>query len=89
MFNYLVWKRKHPRQFINLFTFEKKLLDLLSLKDTPLPSGSCVLTYTVCKLTSADMFLISVALWSAIELILEGLSLIRIVCRLRKCLIIG
>jgi hypothetical protein len=40
---------------------------LLGLKDTPTPSRSCVLPHAVCKLISADIFLVSVAVWSVLQ----------------------
>lgn len=42
-----------------------------ALKDTP-PSPSCVLPDTACKHISADMFLVSITLWSPVAFILWG-----------------
>jgi hypothetical protein len=69
MFDYLAWKRKHLQQFVDLYGFEISDLDLLALKDTPPPSRSCVLPDAACKCTSADMFLVSITVWSLVELI--------------------
>jgi hypothetical protein len=76
MFDYLAWKRKHLQQFVDLYGFEIIILDLLALKDTPLPSSSCVLPDTVCKCISADMFLVSIIVWSFVEVILSSSELI-------------
>jgi len=77
MFNYLVWKRKHLQQFVALYGFEISNLDLLALKDTSLPSRSCMLPDTICKCVSADMFLVSITAWSLIDAIWCGLQIIR------------
>jgi hypothetical protein len=69
MFNYLAWKREHLQQFVDLYGFEMSNLDLLALKDTPHPSHSCVLPDTICKRVSADMFLVSIIVWSSMEVI--------------------
>jgi hypothetical protein len=76
MFDYLAWKRKHLQQFVDLYCFEISNVDLLALKGTPLPSRSCVLPDTVCKCVSADMFLVSITLWSPVEVILCRLPII-------------
>lgn len=72
MFAYLAWKRKHLQQFVDLYDFEIGNLDLLALKDAPFPSRLCVLPDTVCRRISADMFLVSITVWSLVELILCG-----------------
>src|SRR6267154_1007098 len=75
MFDYLVWKRKHLQQFVDLCGFESNL-DILASKDTPPPSRSCVLPNTVCKRVSTDMFLISITVYSLLEVIYCGLYII-------------
>jgi hypothetical protein len=72
MFDYLAWKRKHLQQFVNQCGFEICNLDLLALKDTSLPSRLCVLPDTVCKSVSTDMFLVSITVWSPLELLWCG-----------------
>ena len=72
MFDYLAWKRKHLQPFVDVSGFEISNLDLLALKDTPLPSDLCVLPDTVCKRVSADMFLVSITVWSPVEVIACG-----------------
>ncbi|KAF8498213.1 ankyrin repeat-containing domain protein [Russula emetica] len=42
---------------------------LLALKDVPLSSHPCVLPRRVCKFMSGDMFLISVSVWSTLQLV--------------------
>ena len=64
VFDFLVWTRKPRGQSVNFIQTKEISADLLGLKDTPVPSPSCVLPYAACKLMSADMFLISVAVWS-------------------------
>ncbi|KAI9430729.1 hypothetical protein F5148DRAFT_1271939 [Russula earlei] len=41
-------------------------IHLHSLKHVPLPTPACVLPYAICRLTSADMFLFSIAAWSTL-----------------------
>jgi hypothetical protein len=69
MFDYLAWNCKHLQQFVDLSSFEISDLDLLALKDTPPPSRSCVLPNTICKYFSGDMFLVSITVWSPVQLI--------------------
>jgi hypothetical protein len=71
MFDYLAWKRKNLQQFVDLYSFDISNLDL-ALKDTPLPSRSCVLPDTICKRVSTDMFLVSITVWSPVEVIFCG-----------------
>ena len=52
---------------MTLFTVTTPCTDLLALKDAPLPSRSCVLPYAICKITSADMLLVSIAVWSVLQ----------------------
>ena len=70
MFDYLAWKRKHLQQFVDLSGFEISDLDILLLKDTPPPSRSCALPDIICERISGDMFLVSITVWSLVELIL-------------------
>jgi hypothetical protein len=74
MFDYLVWKRKYLQQFVDIYGFEISNLDL-ALKDT-LPSRSCVLPDTVCKRISTDMFLVSITVWSHMDVIWCGQAII-------------
>jgi hypothetical protein len=69
VFDYLVWTRKYDRHTINPFAFNCAYADLLALMDTALSSPSCVLPDAVCKVMSADMSLISVALRSTLQAI--------------------
>ncbi len=39
IFDHLVWKRKHPRQFVNLFAFEKKIVRPSCLEGYPSSIG--------------------------------------------------
>jgi hypothetical protein len=84
MFDYLAWKRKRLQQFVDLYGFEISNLDLLALKDTPLPSRSCVLPDVVCKRISADMFLVSITVFSLLEVMLCTAYVRRIWTRLRR-----
>jgi len=42
---------------------------LLTLKDLPMPARSCLLSHSFCKVISADMFLISITVWSTLNLV--------------------
>jgi len=68
IFDYLVWIRKHRRHFPILFTLINPDVDLRNLKHSPFSVRSCLLPHTVCKAMSADMFLISIAVWSTLNL---------------------
>ncbi|KAF8460709.1 hypothetical protein DFH94DRAFT_790394 [Russula ochroleuca] len=79
VFDYLVWTRRHRQHLVTSFHVEKTCADLLALKDIPLPSRSCVLPYAVCELMSADMFLISVAVWSTLQHAWSAMTLMDVV----------
>lgn len=68
LFDYLTWACKyHPS--IPLRLFIDIPLDFSSLEDTPALSPTCFLPASVCNLTTVDMFLFSVAIWSTLQLV--------------------
>ena len=79
IFDYLVWTRKHHRHSVNPFVFNGACADLLALMDTALSSPSCVLPDAVCKVMSADMFIVSIALWSTVQLLWGAMTIINVV----------
>ena len=82
-FDYLAWICGYyrPSDFLSL-----TITDLVTLNGAPLRS-SCVLPHEVCRLVSGDMFLSSVAAWSSLQLMWNGIvavnygDVVWIVCR--------
>ena len=78
VFDYLVWTRKYHKYSINPFKFNCACADLFALMDTAHSSLSCVLPDAVCKVMSTDMFLISVTLWSTLQLLWGAMTIINV-----------
>ena len=80
MFDYIVWTRKYHRRPITLSYLILRILcvDLLTLDDTPLSARSChgVLRHEACRLTPADLFLVSISIWSTLQLVWSAMIVV-------------